>query len=54
VGILAQGPEEKRGLAGRVAGCSIAMNATLSDKRPSLGRGVPLAGIRQPRKNSNI
>ena len=41
VGILAQGPDEKRGLAGRDAGCLIAINATLSDNRPSLGRGVP-------------
>src|SRR6056297_1491674 len=45
-GGLAQGPEEKRGLAGRVAGCSIAIFATLPDKRPSLGRGVPPRGIR--------
>ena len=41
VGILAQGPDEKRGFAGRDAGCLIAINATLSDNRPSLGRGVP-------------
>lgn len=41
VGGLAQGPEEKRGLAGRDAGYSIAINAILSDMRPSLGKGVP-------------
>ena len=54
VGILAQGPEEKRGFAGtatgfasgRGAGWFIAIDATLSDNRPSLGKGVPLAGIR--------
>ena len=45
VGGLAQGPEEKRGLAGRDAGYSIAINAILSDMRPSLGKGVPLAGL---------
>src|SRR6056297_3596195 len=49
-GGLAQGPEEKRGLAGRAdglrtvscdAGGVIAIYAILPDKRPSLGRGVP-------------
>ena len=45
VGGLAQGPDEKRGLAGRVAGCEIAITATLPDKRLSLGRGVPRAGL---------
>jgi hypothetical protein len=48
VGGLAQGPEEKRGLAGRDAGCSIAINAILSDMRPSLGKGVPPLDIRNP------
>ena len=45
VGGLAQGPEEKRGFAGRDAGYSIAINAILSDMRPSLGKGVPLSGL---------
>ena len=45
VGGLAQGPEEKRGLAGRDAGYSIAINAILSDMRPSLGKGVPPAEL---------
>ena len=45
VGGLAQGPEEKRGLAGRDAGYSIAINAILSDMRPSLGKGVPSAEL---------
>src|SRR6056297_2630300 len=45
-GGLAQGPEEKRGFSGRVAGCSIAIAAILPDKRPSLGRGVPPVGLR--------
>src|SRR6056297_510674 len=44
-GGLAQGPEEKRGFAGRVAGYCIAIDAILPDKRPSLGRGVPPPGI---------
>jgi hypothetical protein len=50
---LAQGPEEKRGLAGRDAGYSIAINAILSDMRPSLGKGVPPPDLCHPRKNSN-
>src|SRR6056297_2789872 len=45
VGGLAQGPEEKRGLSGRVAGFSIVMVSILTDKRPSLGRGVPPSGL---------
>ena len=44
-GGLAQGPDEKRGFAGRVTGCEIAIAATLPDKRLSLGRGVPRAGL---------
>src|SRR6056297_2046738 len=55
-GGLAHGPDEKRGLAGRVAGCTIAIDAILPDKRPSLGRGVPLlrlCGPRTPRKSEN-
>jgi hypothetical protein len=45
VGGLAQGPEENRGFAGRVAGCTIAIDAILSDMRPSLGKGVPLTEL---------
>jgi hypothetical protein len=45
VGGLAQGPEENRGFAGRVAGCTIAIDAILSDMRPSLGKGVPPAEL---------
>jgi hypothetical protein len=51
---LAQGPEEKRGFAGRVAGVFITINGILTDKRPSLGRGVPPAGILKPQENINI
>jgi len=53
VGGLAQGPEENRGFAGRVAGCTIAIDAILSDMRPSLGKGVPPTDLWHPRKNSN-
>ncbi|PCH70790.1 MAG: hypothetical protein COC12_07875 [Rhodobacteraceae bacterium] len=54
---MAQGPEEKRGFSGRVAGCEIAINATLPDKCPSLGRGVPRTQIRAARglsKSQNV
>jgi hypothetical protein len=45
-GILAQGPEEKKGLAGRRAGrFVIVMETILPDGRPSLGRGSPEALI---------
>src|SRR5262245_18566279 len=41
-GRLAQGPEEKLGMAGRLAGLvTMVMVSTLPDRRPSLGRGVP-------------
>src|SRR6056297_1404877 len=56
-GGLAQGPDEKRGLAGRVAGCCIAIFAILPDKRPSLGRGVlrmELLPRRDFRKRINV
>ena len=55
MGILAHGPEEKRGFAGRTAGVSIVMICIiLTDIRLSLGRGVPLGGIRSPGKNVNM
>ena len=41
VGGLAQGPDEKRGFAGRVAGVVGAISGILTDMRPSLGKGVP-------------
>ena len=41
MGGLAQGPDEKRGFSGRDAGFLIAIDAILSDMRPSLGKGVP-------------
>ena len=55
MGGLAHGPEEKRGFAGRVAGCSIAITATLPDKRLSLGRGVPPPELKRegPTRNRN-
>src|SRR5512145_284076 len=41
-GRLAQGPDEKLGIAGRLAGFkALVMASTLPDRRPSLGRGVP-------------
>ena len=40
-GGLAQGPEEKRGLVGRVAGMVGAMVLPFQISAPSLGRGVP-------------
>src|SRR5215467_9601391 len=43
-GRLAQGPDEKCGVAGRTPGL-VAVISTLPDRRPSLGRGVPLAEI---------
>jgi hypothetical protein len=45
VGGLAQGPDEKRGLAGRVAGFEIAIAGILTDICPSLGKGVPRTGV---------
>ncbi len=45
MGGLAQGPEEKRGFAGRVAGFAIAIAGILTDMRPSLGKGVPQLGV---------
>jgi hypothetical protein len=45
VGGLAQGPEENRGFSGRKAGLTIAIDAILSDMRPSLGKGVPLTWL---------
>ena len=42
VGGLAQGPDENRGFSGRDAGLIVAIDAILSDMRPSLGKGVPL------------
>ena len=40
-GFLAQGPEEKCALSGRVTGFLVSMSGTLPDIRLSLGRGVP-------------
>ena len=45
LGRLAQGPDEKRGFAGRVAGVFVTINGILTDMRPSLGKGVPLADL---------
>jgi hypothetical protein len=42
---LAQGPEEKYALSGRVTGLLISMSVTLPDIRLSLGRGVPTIGL---------
>src|SRR5690606_28848800 len=44
-GIFVQGPEEKRGFAGRAAGVVLTIAGILPDIRPSLGRGVPLPGL---------
>src|SRR6187551_2545131 len=46
-GRLAQGPEEKCGLAGRTPGIGFVMSSTLPDRSLSVGRGVPPAGIRK-------
>jgi hypothetical protein len=57
VGGLAQGPEENRGFSGREAGRTIAIDAILSDMRPSLGKGVPLAELStdpQDHKSRNV
>src|ERR1044072_6620972 len=43
-GRLAHGPDEKCGVAGRTPGLVVAISI-LPDRRPSLGRGVPLVGI---------
>ena len=40
-GFLAQGPEEKHALSGRVTGFFVSMSVTLPDNCLSLGRGVP-------------
>jgi hypothetical protein len=53
VGGLAQGPEEKRGFVGRVAGFVVTITGILTDNRPSLGKGVPPPDIWIPSKNSN-
>src|SRR3954465_11836621 len=45
-GRFAQGPDEKCGLTGRTPGFVFAIVSTLPDRRLSLGRGVPLTGIR--------
>ena len=45
VGGLAQGPEEKRGFVGRVAGFVVTITGILTDNRPSLGKGVPLTDV---------
>jgi hypothetical protein len=50
---LVHGPEEKRGLAGRVAGCFISICAILTDNRPSLGKGVPPVEVGNLNQNSN-
>src|SRR5262249_1380135 len=44
-GRLAHGPDEKCGIAGRTPGLVAVMLSILPDRRPSLGRGVPLAEI---------
>src|SRR5262245_5115643 len=44
-GRLAQGPEEKCGVFGRRPGFVVIVS-TLPDRRPSVGRGFPLLGIR--------
>ena len=57
VGGLAQGPDEKRGFSGRVAGFDGAITGILTDMRPSLGKGVPrigLLGSRGFRKRRNV
>src|SRR6185437_11053476 len=46
-GRLAQGPEEKCGTTGRTPGFVFVIASILPDRCPSLGRGVPLAGIRK-------
>jgi hypothetical protein len=52
---LAQGPEEKRGFAGRVAGVVVTISGILTDNRPSLGKGVPPQDLvlRQLKSNEN-
>src|SRR5215475_178345 len=45
-GRFAQGPEEKCGTVGRVAGI-LAISSILPDRRPSVGRGVPPMGLRK-------
>ena len=42
---MAQGPEEKCALSGRVTGLLISISVTLPDIRLSLGRGVPIIGL---------
>src|SRR6478752_4213575 len=44
-GRLAQGPDEKCGVAGRTPGFVAVIVSILPDRRPSLGKGVPLAEI---------
>src|SRR5262249_30035855 len=44
-GRLAHGPDEKCGITGRTPGLVAVMLSILPDRRPSLGRGVPLAEI---------
>src|SRR5438045_4720491 len=52
-GRLAQGPEEKSTLPGRLAGFVAAvMASTLSDSRPSVGRGDPSGLCRRHRAKS--
>src|SRR6186997_2304880 len=48
-GRLAQGPEEKCGLDGRTPGIAFVMVSILPDRRPSVGRGFPLAGLKEGR-----
>src|SRR5262249_42258290 len=52
-GRLAQGPEEKCGTVGRVAGI-LAISSILPDRRPSVGRGVPRLEIRKGRSAVKI
>src|SRR5262249_35240012 len=46
-GRLAQGPDEKCGVAGRTAGIGLVMSSILPDGRPSVGKGVPSPRIKK-------
>ena len=46
VGGFAHGPDENRGLSGFVAGFVVVIISILTDKCPSLGKGVPPPDIR--------
>src|SRR5581483_2305660 len=52
-GRLAQGPEEKCGIAGRTPGFDAVMWSILPDSCPSVGRGVPLTEIGQSGRGVN-